>query len=220
MVDMEDDEPALLHEPDLMLAILRAARQGPAGLDDAMARLHGNLAAAHEPLPEPESDLRHRLERAALLLRGAEAIVPAGEDRFRLTARGARLLAEHPDGVDETVLCAFPEFRAFLSALSPKRFEDDPRLPAFRAGMQAFAERRSIAENPHALTAWIISPGSAVGPRRVRQTSKGDAGHARHGEESSRQSVSTVEASRAALPVGHGRTGPGNRPAADPLIPG
>ena len=28
---MEDDEPALLHEPDLMLAILRAARQGPAG---------------------------------------------------------------------------------------------------------------------------------------------------------------------------------------------
>ena len=147
---MEDDEPALLHEPDLMLAILRAARQGPAGLDDAMARLHANLVAAHEPLPEPEGDLRRRLERAALLLRGADAIAPAGDDRFRLTARGARLLAEHPDGVDESVLLAFPEFRAFLTALSPKRFEDDPRLPAFQAGMQAFAERRSIADNPHA----------------------------------------------------------------------
>ena len=147
---MEDDEPALLHEPDLMLAILRAARQGPARLDDAVARLHANLAAAHEPLPEPESDLRRRLEYAALLLRGADAIASAGDDRFRLTARGARLLAEHPDGVDESVLLAFPEFRAFLTALSPKRFEDDPRLPAFQAGMQAFAERRSIADNHHA----------------------------------------------------------------------
>ena len=70
---MEDDEPALLHEPDLMLAILRAARQGPAGLDDAMARLHANFAAADEPLPEPEGDLRRRLERAALLLKQPDA---------------------------------------------------------------------------------------------------------------------------------------------------
>ena len=147
---MEDDEPALLHEPDLMLAILRAAHQAPASLDDAMARLQANLAAAHEPLPEPEHDLRLRLERAALLLRGADAIAPAGDDRFRLTARGARLLAEHPDGVDESVLLAFPEFRAFLTVLSPRRSEDDPRLPAFQAGMQASAEGRSIADNPHA----------------------------------------------------------------------
>ena len=147
---MEDDEPALLHEPDLMLAVLRAAHHAPASLDDAMARLRANLAAAHEPLTEPEGELRRRLERAALLLRGADALAPAGDDRFRLTARGARLLDEHPDGVDESLLCAFPEFRAFLTALSPKRFDDDPRLPAFRAGMQAFAERRSIADNPHA----------------------------------------------------------------------
>lgn len=147
---MEDDEPALLHEADLMLAILRAAHQAPAGLADAMVRLHANLAAAHEPLPEPEGDLRRRLERAALLLRGADVIAPAGDDRFRLTPRGARLLAEHPDGVDESVLWAFPEFRAFLTALNPNRSEDDPRLPAFQAGMQEFAEGRSIADNPHA----------------------------------------------------------------------
>ena len=147
---MEDDEPALLHEPDLMLAILRAAHHAPASLDDAMARLQANLAAAHEPLTEPEGDLRCRLERAALLLQGADAIAPAGDDRFRLTTRGARLLAEHADGVDESVLCAFPEFRVFLTTLSPKRFEDDPRLPAFQAGEQAFAEGRSIADNPHA----------------------------------------------------------------------
>jgi restriction system protein len=147
---MEDDEPALLHEPDLMLAILRAAHHAPASLDDAMARLQANLAAAHEPLTEPEGDLRCRLERAALLLQGADAIAPVGDDRFRLTTRGARLLAEHADGVDDSVLCAFPEFRVFLTRLSPKRFEDDPRLPAFQAGEQALAEGRSIADNPHA----------------------------------------------------------------------
>ena len=56
---MEDDEAALLHEPDLMLAILRAACQEPAGLDDALARLRAHLAVLHEPLPaEDEGDLR------------------------------------------------------------------------------------------------------------------------------------------------------------------
>jgi restriction system protein len=147
---MEDDEPALLHEPDLMLAILRAAQTAPASLEDATARLHANLAAAHEPPADPEGGLRCRLERAALHLGGADAIAPAGDDRFQLTARGLRLLAEHADGVDETVLSAFPEYRAFLTALHPKRFADDPRLPAFQAGTQAFADGRSLADNPHA----------------------------------------------------------------------
>jgi hypothetical protein len=146
---VEDDESALLHEADLMLAILRAAHQAPASLEDAMVRLHTKLAAAHEPLPGPEGDLRRRLEGAALLLRGADAIAPAGEGRFRLTARGAQLLAKHADGVDESVLSAFPEYRAFLTALTPKRFDDDPRLPAFQAGMQAFAQGHSLADNPH-----------------------------------------------------------------------
>ena len=53
-------------------------------------------------------------------------------------------------GVDESVLFAFPEYRAFLTALSPERFEDDSRLQAFQAGMQAFANRHSIAANSHA----------------------------------------------------------------------
>ena len=75
-----------------------------------MARLHANLAAAHEPLAEPEGDLRRRLERAALLLRGADAIALAGDDRFQLSARGSRLLDEHADGVDKSLLCAFPCF--------------------------------------------------------------------------------------------------------------
>ena len=145
-----------------------------------MARLHANLAAAHEPLAEPEGDLRRRLERAALLLRGADAIAPAGDDRFQLTARGSRLLAEHADGVDESVLSAFPEFRAFLTALSPKRFEDDPRLPAFQAGMRRLPSAAQSPTIPMPLTASTISLGSAVGPKRTMRTSKGEVGQARH----------------------------------------
>lgn len=144
-----EDEPILLHEPDLMLAILRAAHEEPADLDAAMARLFANLAAAGESPPAAEDELRRRLERAAFLLRGAGAIAPMGEDHFRLTERGARLLAEHPDGVDGSVLQALPEFRAFMAALARRQPEDDPHLPAFEAGMRAFAEGCALADNPH-----------------------------------------------------------------------
>ena len=44
----------------------------------------------------------------------------------------------------------FPEFRAFVAGLSPTGSEDDPRLPAFQAGMQEFAEGRSIRRQSHA----------------------------------------------------------------------
>ena len=37
-----------------------------------------------------------------------------------------------------------------LDRLSPKGLVDNPRLQAFQAGMQAFANRHSIADNPHA----------------------------------------------------------------------
>ena len=175
---MQDDEPALLHEPDLMLAILRASLKAPASLEDAMARLHANLAAAHEPLAEPEGDLRRRLERAALLLRGADAIAPAGDDRFQLTARGSRLLDEHADGVDESVLSAFPEYRAFLTALHPKRFDDDPRLPASKRVCRRSPMAAPSPIIPMPSTASTISPGSAVGRRHARQTSKVEVAYA------------------------------------------
>ena len=73
---MEDDDPAMLHEPDLMLTILRAALQGPASIDDAMVRLQANLAAAHEPLPEPEGDLRRRRSNVRRCFSGAPTRSP------------------------------------------------------------------------------------------------------------------------------------------------
>lgn len=145
-----DEEPVLLHEPDLMLAILRAASSGPAGPEEAAARLRAHLAAAREPPPADPADLRQRLERAASLLAAAGALEPAGGERCRLTESGRRLLAEHPDGVDESVLRRLPAFRAFLAARRPERPVEDPRLPAYEAGLRAFAEGQPFADNPHA----------------------------------------------------------------------
>jgi hypothetical protein len=145
----DDDESILLHEPDLMLAILRTARQRPASLEDAMALLAANRAVAEEPPSAPKDEVRQRLGQAARLLEGAGAITALGDDRFGLTARGERLLEEHPDGVDPSVLRAFPEFRAFVAGLGGSHTEDDPRRDAFEAGRQAFAEGRPNVDNPH-----------------------------------------------------------------------
>jgi hypothetical protein len=162
---MDDDEPILLHETNLMLAILRASRDGPAGLEAAMARLEANLAAAREPAPADRGDLERRLREAGRLLEAARALAPAGPGRYRLTGRGERLLAEHPDGVDQSVLGRFAEFRQFLaertsgtgSAGGPRQSgpyqrigpHDDPRLDAYTDGMQAYREGKPLDANPY-----------------------------------------------------------------------
>lgn len=146
---MEDDEPILLHEPDLMLAILRAAWRHPAGLDDALAELRSYRLAAGEPEPPDKDDLLRRLTEAVEYLEAAQAIAADGPERYRLTERGRRLIAEHPDGVDASVLHAFPEFRRFIAARGGGRPEDDPRLPAYTQGLEAFAHGQPIEANPH-----------------------------------------------------------------------
>lgn len=52
-----DEEPVLLHKPNLMLAIIRGARLGRPSPGYAMARLLANLATAHELAPAQRSDL-------------------------------------------------------------------------------------------------------------------------------------------------------------------
>lgn len=141
-----DEEPVLLHEANLMLAILRAANGMSAGLEDAAARLRANLALAGEPAPHDPADLWRRLEQALALLEQAGAVAVIGERGFRSTALGSRLLAEHPEGVDETVLWAV----GAGSRTTERHAQDDPRLPAYTAGLLAFADGRSLVANPHA----------------------------------------------------------------------
>jgi ribosome modulation factor len=145
---MDDDEPVLLHDADLMLALMRAARHAPATLDDALARLLATLAAAGEPVPPDPADLRRRFRRAASLLAGAGVLAPAGEGGLRLTEAGVRLLAEHPDGIDESVLETLPAFRAYLAETVRRRTGYDPHEPAFEAGFRAYAEGKPLDANP------------------------------------------------------------------------
>ena len=145
----QEDEPILLHEVDLMLAILRSAERGPARLEDAMRHLEGYRALANEP-PSPDPDeLRARFERAAVELLAARAVMAVDSERFELTARGAQLLARYPEGIDGSVLRQFPEYQAWLEARSRRASQDDPRLLAFAAGMRAFRESRQISDNPY-----------------------------------------------------------------------
>jgi restriction system protein len=118
-------------------------------MEDAIARLLANLAAAHETPPDHFDELRQRLKRAAVLLQAAGAISDAPARRIRLTDLGSRLLASHPDGVDQSVLSELPEFRAWITAESATEPIADPRLSAFTAGMRGFAEGLKISDNPH-----------------------------------------------------------------------
>ena len=144
-----DEEPVLLHEANLMLAILRAADAHSAGLEDAVARLRANRAMAGEPPPEDPAELWQRLEQALTALERAGAVAMVGDGRFRLTDHGARLLAAHPGGIDETVLR--PVGSAFLPDVATfERAHDDPRPAAYGQGLQAFGNRRPIDANPYA----------------------------------------------------------------------
>ncbi|MFZ1429584.1 MAG: hypothetical protein WAS21_22785 [Geminicoccaceae bacterium] len=147
---MADDEGLLLQEPDLMLALLRAASNAPAGVDDAIDRLYANLVVAGEPPPAEPGELRGRLDEAIALLMGAGALRLVENDRFHITERGTALLAKYPDGVDQSVLHQFAEFRAHVTAHSHHETPDDVRLPAFEAGMQAYGRGAGNDANPHA----------------------------------------------------------------------
>jgi ribosome modulation factor len=145
---MDDDEPLLLHEPDLMLALMRAAKGRPAGLDEAAARITATLAAAREPAADP-AELRRSLGRAAALLVGAGVLSAADPGTFRLTESGARLLAEHPDGVDQSVLERLPAFRAYLAARAREHAAAaDRRESTFDAGFRASRDGRPLDANP------------------------------------------------------------------------
>jgi hypothetical protein len=147
--EIDGDEPVLLHEQDLMLALLHVAAEPRATLDAAAARLRRLRRAAGEADAVDEEVMR-RLERATEALRAAGALAKADARTLKITDRGRELLAAHPEGVDETVLMQFPEYRAFI-AVGQHGPRDDPRIPAYDAGQRAFAAGEPLTANPFAL---------------------------------------------------------------------
>jgi len=143
------EEQTLLHDPDLMLALLRVAEPATDGLGAALVRLRHLREESGEAEPVDWEEVKHRLERCARQLVAAGALEPVTANRFRLTPRGRELLAEAEHGIDETVLMRFPEYRAFLARTGGAGAADDPRHEAFIAGMEAFRAGLPPTANPH-----------------------------------------------------------------------
>ena len=87
---MDLDDSPLLHEPDLMLAVLRVGSAKSGTLNDCVDHLQllRKSAQIHEPLPEAE--VRARLQTAIAKLHRARLIEALAPGRFRITARDDR----------------------------------------------------------------------------------------------------------------------------------
>jgi ribosome modulation factor len=153
---MELDESVLLHEPDLMLAVLRVAAAKSGTLDDCIdhLRLLRRAAQIHDPLPELE--VRGRLRTALAKLHRAGLIEAPAPGRFRITARGREVLADNPDGVDDTVLMQLPEFRpanghVYYKASFRRAPPATERAPSvdYQRGYEANVAGANLTDNPH-----------------------------------------------------------------------
>ncbi len=143
---MDDDERPLLHEPDLMLAILRLAERGEATPDACVGHLLALLEQARETAPVDRDELRERISEAAGKLARAHLIEAISDGRFQITARGSEMLAQHPEGIDESLLAQFAEY---WSAAGPEAEPAPPLPPEYEAGYAACRAGQSLADNPH-----------------------------------------------------------------------
>lgn len=145
---MEFEEYPLLHYADLMHTLLKVARGGPASLEDAAARLRADLHLAREDPPVTADEMRARFDRARQYLCAARLVEMLDDGRVRVTARGRQVLRDHPGGVDDSVLMAFPEFQHFIrqSGGAPPR---EAQTTVYDAGYAAYGRGAGPADNPY-----------------------------------------------------------------------
>jgi restriction system protein len=146
---MQLNESPLLHQPDMMLAVLRVAAAGSGTLDDCVEYLRRLRRFAQIDEPLPEEDVRARLETAQAKLRLAGLIEVNGGGRSRITAFGQQVLDEHPCGVDDSVLMKLEEPRR---PDPPRSNPAPPRHPAsidYHKGYEAYLAGIGLADNPN-----------------------------------------------------------------------
>jgi hypothetical protein len=148
---MEWDDSVLLHEPDLMLAVLRVAAASAGTLDACIAHLRELREYAGVEHRVPEADVRARLQAVTAKLNRASLIEWPAPGKFRITARGRQVLADHPSGVDDSVLLRLA--RSDLRKGAPEQTPPPASVPsaasAYDLGHQAFGEGLSLADNPY-----------------------------------------------------------------------
>lgn len=143
-----DDYP-LMNRPGLVAILMRAAEDGPADLDDCMARLASALATAHEPPRLPQDQIRARFAGLAEDLQAARLLEDAGAGRVTLTDRGRGLLARYPDGFDTDQLMAYPEYKAHIHGRRSAAVRADTRTSAYDEGFIAALTGARLTENPY-----------------------------------------------------------------------
>lgn len=146
---MEFFEHPLLHYPDLMLALLRAGCGAEADLGDALAQIERDLAGAHERPPVTRDEALARLAAARRHLAAAGLVEDRPDGRYATPDRGRRALRDHPDGIDDTVLMRFPEFRSYMRRRAAHAEPEDAAGEPFRDGYAAFQAGRPHFGNPH-----------------------------------------------------------------------
>jgi len=143
-----DDYP-LLNRPGLVAILMRAAEDGPADLEDCMARLEAALIAAHESPRLPADRIRARFAALSEDLRAANLLEDAGAGRVVLTDRGHGLLARYPDGFDTDQLMIYPEYQAHIRARNLRVGRTDTRTSAYDEGFIAALTGARLTENPY-----------------------------------------------------------------------
>lgn len=146
---MELDESPLLHQPDLMLAVLRVAAAKSGTLDDCLEYLRRLRRRAQVTELVPEDAVRARLQSAQAKLRRAGLIELGAAGQIRITARGRKVLADNPDGVDDSVLMRLaepPRINGHHAVAAPSQ-----RAPSidYQRGYGAYLAGAGLAENPY-----------------------------------------------------------------------
>jgi restriction system protein len=151
-VTMERDDAVLLHEPDLMLAVLRVAAARAGTLDACIDHLRELRDCAEVEHRVPEAEVRADLEAITAKLGRANLIEWPVASRFRITARGRQVLAEHPSGIDDSVLMRLEESPPAETQDEAPPLEtlasEAPEASAYDAGYEAYGEGLSLADNP------------------------------------------------------------------------
>jgi restriction system protein len=146
---VEREESPLLHEPDLMLAALRVGATGTGTLDACIEQLRRLRRCAQVRESVPEAEVRERLKGVVGKLDRAQLIERPTACSWRITPRGRQVLAEHPDGVDDSVLVRFASFQS-AGEQTPERHEAlIPPRSHYDLGYEAYGRGRGLADNPH-----------------------------------------------------------------------
>jgi restriction system protein len=147
---MDLSEYTLLNRPALMLTVLKSASRDAVTLEDCLRQLRQDLACVKERAPPVDvKDLLAYLDGLKCCLMEAALLTPAEGRRFIATKRGRELLAEHPAGIDESVLMRFPEFRAFIERSARHPPPEDPRSDQYDEGYAAHEAGLSPVDNPY-----------------------------------------------------------------------